>query len=241
MENSAIYEGTIRHRRTAEKDHAFTYRVAMTYLDLSEIETALDGRLAKPGFGPLRFRRSDFYGDPSIPLDDAIRAFAGTEGPVRLLTHLRSFGHCFNPASFYYCFAADGTTLEAVVAEVTNTPWGEKRAYVMPRNARGQLGGSFAKKLHVSPFFGMDQTYSWRAREPDDSLFLHMENNEAGKRVFDATLRLERKPLDARTVRRISLRYPAASRRMLVLIYAHAVLLKLKGVKVKPHPGAVTQ
>lgn len=239
--NSAIYEGTIRHRRSAEKDHAFTYRVAMTYLDLDETDTALDGRLTKPGFGPLKYRRSDFYGDPSIPLGDAIRALTGTAGPVRLLTHLRSFGHAFNPASFYYCFAADGTTLDAIVTEVTNTPWGESRAYVLPRSADGKLSGEFAKKLHVSPFFGMNQTYSWLAREPGDSLFLHLENEEEGRRVFDATLRLEHRPLDAPTVRRISWRYPAASRRMLVLIYAHAVALWVKGVKVKRHPGAVTQ
>jgi DUF1365 family protein len=41
-------------------------------------------------------------------------------GPVRLLTHLRAFGHCFNPVSFYYCYDATGRQVESVVAEITN-------------------------------------------------------------------------------------------------------------------------
>ncbi|MBA2608419.1 MAG: DUF1365 domain-containing protein [Actinobacteria bacterium] len=246
---SAIYEGTVRHRRVAEHEHAFTYKVAMQYVDLDEVDVLVGGRLTKPGLGVTRFRRSDFYGDPSVPLADAVRGLVrqrtgrSVEGPVRLLTHLRSLGHCFNPVSFYYCFAADGERLEALVAEVTNTPWGERHAYVLARPAAADdgdktvLSGSFAKEFHVSPFMGMDQRYTWKVPVPGDSLFVHLESNEAAERVFDATLQLDRKPFDRKTLRRIALRYPAASRRMLLLIYVHALVLRLKGVKVKPHPG----
>lgn len=249
---SAIYEGTIRHRRVAEREHEFRYGVAMAYVDLDELATGAMPALMHTRPGLVRFRRADYLGDASVPLIDSVRALlaerlgsdAPPHGPVRLLTHLRSFGHCFNPISLYYCFAADGGRLEAIVAEVTNTPWGERHAYVLARGAAAPpdacvLGGSFAKALHVSPFMGMDQRYDWRAPEPGETLSLHVESVERGERVFDATLNLRRRPLDRRTLARTTARYPAATQRMLVLIYAHAVVLRLKGVRVKAHPKAV--
>ncbi len=58
---------------------------------------------------------------------------------MRLLTNLRSLGRCFNPVSFYYCFGNSGDDsgerLLAVLAEVTNTPWGERHAYVIAGGA----------------------------------------------------------------------------------------------------------
>lgn len=244
--HSAIYEGTIRHRRVAERAHEFRYGVGMAYLDLDEVGELAGGRLTRARPGIVRFRRSDYLGDPAVPLADAVRALVaerlGTapQGPIRLLTHLRGFGHCFNPVSFYYCFAPGGERLEAIVAEVTNTPWGERHAYVLPRgdDAATVLGGSFDKALHVSPFMGMDQRYSWRAPAPGPTLSLHIESSERGTRAFDATLKLRRKPLDRRTLAWISARYPVATVRMLALIYAHGLALKLKGVTVKPHPKA---
>lgn len=244
---SAIYQGTIRHRRVAEREHEFRYGVAMAYVDLDELAAGDLPGLTRTRPGLVRFRRSDYLGDPQVPLIDSVRAHvtaqlgaAAPQGPVRLLTHLRSFGHCFNPISLYYCFAPDGRRLEAIVAEVTNTPWGERHAYVLSRGDQHRdahvLGGSFDKALHVSPFMGMDQRYDWRAPAPAETLSLHVESIERGRRAFDATLNLRRRPLDRRTLARITARYPAATQRMLVLIYAHALALKLKGVRVKPGP-----
>ena len=241
---SALYEGTIRHRRFAVRTHEFDYRVAMAYVDLDEVDGLLGGALVRDRPGVVRFRRRDYLGDPAVPLADAVRALVaerlGTAptGPIRLLTHLRSFGHCFNPVSFYYCFAPDGERLEAIVAEVTNTPWGERHAYVLPRGGSDDevLGGGFDKRLHVSPFMGMDQRYTWKAPAPGPTLSVHIESSEDGRRAFDATLGLRRRPFTRRALADVSVRYPAATLRMLALIYGHAVALKLKGVPVQPHP-----
>jgi DUF1365 family protein len=238
---SAIYEGTVRHRRHATREHAFTYKVAMAYLDLGEVDTVLDGRLRRRGPGGLRFRRADYFGDPTVPLDVAVRdrvevdAGVRVEGPIRLLTHLRSFGHSFNPASFYYCFDAD-ERLQAVLLEVTNTPWRESHAYVVAAGDADTVSDAADKQLHVSPFFGMNQQYAFSFRPPSETLFVHIDNLEDKVKAFDATLHLTRKPFDAATVRHMSWRYPLPSRRMLTLIYAHAALLRLKGVKVHRHP-----
>jgi DUF1365 family protein len=216
----AFYEGTVRHRRLAVREHVFRHRISMAYIDLDDVP-ALLGR---------RFRRGDHIGDPNRPLRDVVRAIAGPDapaGPVRLLTNLRTLGHCFNPVCFYYLFEADGETVGAVVAEVTNTPWGERHAYVLHReDGRGVLAADMDKRMHVSPFMGMDQRYTLRAAVPGPTLSVHVENREAGAKVFDATLKLERRPLDRRGL----LRHHGATLRVTALIYAHAVALKLKGV-----------
>ena len=74
---SAIYEGTIRHRRFAVRPHEFSHRVALAYLDLEELDGLLGGRLVADRPGLVRFRRADYLGDPSIGLADAVRNAGG--------------------------------------------------------------------------------------------------------------------------------------------------------------------
>jgi DUF1365 family protein len=242
MTVSAIYEGTIRHRRFAVRPHEFSHRVALMYLDLEELDGLLGGRLLADRPGLMRFRRSDYLGDPSVGLADAVRMKVeqrtGTlpSGPIRLLTQLRTFGHCFNPVSFYYCFTPQ-ERLEAVVAEVTSTPWGERHAYVLARTTEGPvLAASFEKKLHVSPFMAMEQHYLWRVAAPGLTLSVHIESREHERRAFDATLALRRTPFSRSRLIRVTARYPAATLRVLALIYGHALALKLKGVPLHPRP-----
>ena len=242
MTASAIYEGTIRHRRFAVRPHELRHRLALLYLDLRELDSLLDGRLLAARPGLVRFRRDDYLGDPSVALSDAVRMQVEREtgstfaGPIRLLTQPRTFGHCFNPVSFYYCFTAQ-EQLDAVVAEVTNTPWGERHAYVLGRNEEGPvLAAGFTKALHVSPFMAMEQRYTMRVAEPGPTLAVHIESHEDGQLAFDATLALRRRPFTRAGLARVTARYPAATVRVLALIYAHALALKLKGVPVHPHP-----
>ncbi|HXN38064.1 MAG TPA: DUF1365 domain-containing protein [Solirubrobacteraceae bacterium] len=242
MTASAIYEGTIRHRRFAVRAHEFRHRLALLYLDLDELDSLLGGRLVTGRPGLVRFRRGDYLGDPCVGLAAAVRTLVARRtgkrptGPIRLLTQLRTFGHCFNPVSFYYCFTPD-QQLDAVVAEVTSTPWGERHAYVLARTGEGQvLGASSPKQLHVSPFMGMRQRYEWRVAAPGATLSVHIESIERERRAFDATLALRRAPLTRSGLARVTARYPAATLRVLALIYGHALALKLKGMPVHPRP-----
>lgn len=245
MTQSCVYEGTVRHRRHSPA-RAFEYRLALVYVDLEELPTLLSGRLVSRRPGLLRFSRRDYLGDPCQPLDvavrDAVQAQTGNRptGPVRVLTQLRSFGHCFNPASFYYCFDQGGERLQAVVAEVTSTPWKERHAYVIagdhshPSIVRAELD----KQLHVSPFMGMDHRYSISAATPGPTLALHIDSTRDGAWTFDATLSLRRRALTRRTAAWLSARYPFATVRVLTLIYAQALKLKLAGATIHPHPHA---
>ena len=186
MSSSCIYEGVISHRRF-EPRRDFCHRLALAYLDLEELPRLLGGRLVSPRPGLVRCRRRDYLGDPAVPLERAVRELVSERtgerpgGPIRLLTHPRSLGHCFNPVSFYYCFDPADERLRAVVAEVTNTPWGERHAYVLGAgHASGSvLNAQFEKAMHVSPFMGMDHRYHVRASTPGRTLSFHIGSSRA--------------------------------------------------------------
>ena len=248
MTASAIYTGSIRHRRLSPAK-SFRHPLTLAYLDLAEVPSLLGGRLLARGPGPLRFRRRDYLGPASVPLELAVRnrvcELSGSRptGPIRLLTQLRSFGVCFNPVSFYYCFGDDGEELHAVLAEVTNTPWGERHSYLLadrsPRAA--MVRGRFAKQLHVSPFMGMDHVYDARATRPGPTLSVHIESRRGDETAFDATLSLTRRPFDRVAAVQMTVRHPIGALRVLALIYGHAVGLKLAGARVHPHPEAAAR
>jgi DUF1365 family protein len=248
---SAIYEGTVLHRRHSPRAHAFRYRMAMMFIDLAELDRIFTGRwFWSVGRRNLaEFRRSDYLGDADAPLDSAVRAHIANSlgreprGPIRLLTHLRYFGHCFNPVSFYFCYEADETTLDVVVAEITNTPWKQRHAYVLPVASavrRGQsLGWRFDKRFHVSPFMAMDHEYAWRLMPPGERLGIHMDvihRGSAAERAFDATLSLQRRPLDSANLSRVLLRHPFMTMRIVAAIHWQALRLWLLGNPVHDHP-----
>lgn len=243
MSVSCIYEGGIRHRRFTVTEHAFRHRLALVLIDLEELPRLLGGRLVRRGPGLVRFRRRDYFGDARVPLREAIadeverQRGVRPDGPIRLLTQLRTLGHCFNPVSFALCFDRAGQRVEHVLAEVTNTPWGERHPYVISRDPGAPaLRGESAKALHVSPFIDMAQRYHWEVGDPGPGLRIHIENHGEDGKTFDATLSLRRRELSRRTLRRVTARYPAATLRVLALIYGHAIALKLRGVPVHPHP-----
>jgi DUF1365 family protein len=221
----------------------------MAWLDLGELDQVFRGRWFWSARRPALawFKRADYLGDANVPLDEAVRRHVASvtgkrpTGPIRMLSHLRTFGHCFNPVTFYYCYAADGTTAETIVAEITNTPWRERHAYVLPVDAAtpGAAGShqfEFDKRFHVSPFMPMHQDYRWCFSVPGERLAVHMENSQGGAQVFDATLTLARREIGTASLAFALLRWPAATLRVLVAIYWQALRLRLKGVPFHAHP-----
>jgi len=247
--NSALYTGWVRHRRFAPRPHAFRYPIYLTYLDLAELPGVFDRfwLWSARRRALAAFRRGDYHGDPAQPLDECIRDLVTArtgqrpEGPIRLLTHLRYFGYCFNPVSFYYCFDATDSRVETIVAEITNTPWEERHAYVLPVSAAAPAGArawrfEFDKAFHVSPFLPMDMRYDWRFTAPTETLDVHMENSRAGAVEFDATLHLRREPITGLSLARALCAFPLITLTVSARIYWQALRLWLKRTPFFAHP-----
>ncbi|MEZ5729248.1 MAG: DUF1365 domain-containing protein [Burkholderiaceae bacterium] len=266
--DSAIYIGSLEHRRRAPREHAFRYRLFMVYLDLAELDAVFAGRWlwSTSRRALARFVRADHLGDPAVPLDEAVRSLVAEQtgwrprGPIRLLTHLRYFGYVFNPVSFYYCFAPDGQALEAVVAEVNNTPWGERHCYVLrpPGAPSAGLRASSIKAMHVSPFNPMALGYDWRFSAPGTRLAVHMalrplarapgaeapegpgrrDDAPAARKapVFSATLALRRVPIRTTTLATTLARFPWMTAKVIAAIHWEALRLWLRKVPGHDHP-----
>ena len=249
MKKSAIYLGQVKHRRTAPVAHEFSYRIFMMYLDLAELPRLFRRRWFWSASRPAlaRFRREDHLGDPAVPLDESVRQLVADEtgeyprGPIRLLTQLSYFGYVFNPVSFYYCYDEDDTVLETIVAEVNNTPWGERHCYVLPQSMnQGTCGHKRyfpAKEMHVSPFMQMDVDYDWRFNTPGEQLTTHMENSHGGRKIFDATMILARKEISAWSLASVLTRFPLMTLKIIVAIHWQALKLWIKGAPVHDHPS----
>ena len=251
ISHSAIYEGTVRHRRFDPVEREFTYGLSMFYLDLEEVEEvlALHPLYSKRRRGPVSFRRSDFLGDSGRPLRSSVRAEVARQtgwspdGPVRLLTNLRHWGVLANPVSFYYCFDGNDESLRAVLVEVTNTPWGDRQSYVLEAGASPSkvLRGLFGKAMHVSPLMGMDQMHEIWAGAPGESASVHIANHEAGDIIFDATLNLRRHELNRAAMTRQVKRLAPMPFKVLAGIYTQAARASLAGVPFHARPPRESQ
>ena len=243
---SCLYHGVVKHRRFAPVPHHFGYRLFMVYLDLDELDTVFAGRWLWSTRRPAlaRFHRKDHLGAPSQPLAESVKDLVENRlqtrpnGPIRLLTNLRYWGYGFNPVSFFYCFGSDGRSLEAVVAEVNNTPWGERHPYVLRAD---QTRHRFRKVFHVSPFLPMDLDYDWRLTVPGESLAVHMGVSKDELELFDATLALKREPITTASLARSLLRHPFMTAKVITAIHWQALRLWLKKVPFHPHPRTLAK
>ncbi|MFK7827616.1 MAG: DUF1365 domain-containing protein [Oligoflexales bacterium] len=243
--NSCIYEGTVSHQRLTPSKHDFSYQACMLYLDIDEIPTILKKTrffsYQKPNL--MWFNREDYIGAQKGSIREAIneiifKKFSRTvQGPIRLLSHVRTFGFVFNPVTFYYCFD-NSEQLEYIVAEIENTPWGQRFTYVLPitNESASCHRFRFQKDFHVSPFLPMDMEYYWMFTDPKQLLNCRMYNFKQGSLAFSAQLTLKRVPLRNQSLNRIVFKYPLITWQVLLRIYWQALRLYIKKVPVFDHP-----
>lgn len=236
---SGLYEGQMMHRRhehpaTGNVAHNFGYRVALPYLFLDELDAVAGMHPLWSSHRPnaVWFRRSDYLGDPAVPLDETVRDAAERQlgrrpkGPIAMLAHLRTWGWSFNPIALYYCFGESGKEVDALVIEVTSTPWLERHVYAVD----GAVGRHrFPKAMHVSPFMGMDHDYVLDWSLPTETLSVHLGNRVGDDRLFDASMTLRRHELSKETLGRLVWHHPQPPYRGTAAIYRQAIALARRG------------
>jgi DUF1365 family protein len=243
--DSGLFVGTLRHRRFAPVGHAFTYPLFMALLDVDRVPELMSrSRLTSHNrWNWASFDDRDHLGDPSRPLRERLFADAARHGievptgPIFLLTHLRYLGYGFNPVSFFYCFDR-AERLRVVLAEVSNTFGGTHNYWLRADPGSRTFRAAATKSLDVSPFMPADLEYRFAFTPPADRLVAHMDTSQAGSVGFDATLSLERRPWNAAEIRRVLVRYPALTARVMAGIHWEALKLWWKGVPIVPRVTA---
>lgn len=248
--NSCFYIGRVRHRRFSPRHHEFDYRLFYVYLDLDELDFVFKNRWfwSTQSWALARFKREDYLGDATKTLRESVQQCVKNEfgeipsGPIRMLTHLRYFGYIFNPVTFYYCFDETGENIEYIVAEITNTPWGERHTYVLQNKTAEEhssknLHHLLKKQFHISPFMPMNIDYDWRFSNPDQRLNVHMVNHHDGEKIFDATLQMNKEAITARSCAYLLVAFPFMTAKVIIGIYWQALRLFLKRTPIFTHPA----
>ena len=244
---SALYVGTLRHRRFAPRDHSFEYPVFLSFLDIDRLPEllALSPFSSYNRWNLTAYYERDHFGDPQLSLrrrlelNAARRGLQLPDGKIFLLTHLRYLGYVFNPVSFFYLYDRH-ENLRMILAEVNNT-FGESHNYwLTPAESRPSNNArcyTTQKEMHVSPFMDMDLSYDWIFTEPSRQLVVHMNTVAKGNAFFDATLNLEHRPWTRRELHRVLRQYPFITLRVIAAIHWQAFQLWRKHLPVYTRPS----
>lgn len=259
VKHSAIYRGTVRHRRFYPKRHEFSYRSTLFYIDLDELPFLFDGvrgwSLETRNLG--RFCRADYVGDAKVPIKQAVQdevvrllGYCPT-GAIRMLTNLRVWGVCFNPVTFYYLFDEGALHPRVILAQVNNTPWNQRHCYALECDPNtGKINTDFAKQFHVSPFNPLSMTYRWISTSPGENLVVHLENHappdinqdplatsSAENLILhmDATLTLVRESWNRRALQTVLWAQPWLTIKVPLAIYWEVLKLLIKRVPFYGH------
>lgn len=256
--NSALFVGTVRHRRFTPVKHSFTYPMFMPLIDLDELEQL---QASVFGFGRrlfnfARFSAGDYLRGHDVgskatfespealkkAVIDKVEELTGerTEGRVMLLCQLRYAGCYFSPLNLYYLYDQDDKW-RWILAEVSNTPWNERHYYALPaKDHWDSERWTEQKSFHVSPFNPMSQQYYWHLTEPDSQLLVHLDicSAEDNQKVLDATMAMKRQPFTSKALWQLIAKTPVQTIKVVIGIYWQALRLWLKRVPFYSHPAS---
>lgn len=142
MMAGCVYRGVVTHKRWRPTGHGFAYELFMLLVDVDRLDAlfatdqrrwwpiaAVNSRLAlvsicEDDHMKLSRKPGQRLGDAVRDAVEAATGWRPADGcRIHMLTMPAIAGYAFNPVSFYYVWAEDGSAVDTVIAEVTNTPW----------------------------------------------------------------------------------------------------------------------
>lgn len=242
---SALYVGSVMHRRLSPRRHRLRYGAFWMLLDLDETDT-LDKRLSlfsHNRFNLFGFRDVD-HGDGKSA---SLRTYVDRTliehnidcrgGRIALLCMPRILGYVFNPLSVYFCHRADGS-LAALLYEVRNT-FGEMHSYLLPVSGEAPVVHQHCtKEFYVSPFLDMNMTYEFRIVPPDERVSVVVAVDDKSGPVLVASLTGSRQVLTDQALAAIFLRLPLLTLKVMAAIHWEALKIWWKGMRYYPRPPA---
>jgi DUF1365 family protein len=242
---SHLLEGIVRHRRALPFTYALEHGVYYAAIDLDELDAiARHVRLIRRNRrGVLELRDGDHLDPPASDLRAAFHAHLRSQDVdaegwrITLVTSLRTFGHVFNPASFYLCRDEEGS-LRVVVVEVHNT-YGERHLYTLrPQSDGSAFRAAMAKDFDVSPFIEIRGGYRVLVRDDPTRLRITINHEHPEGLILHASLDLVRRPLTDRILLRLLIRHPLVTLKTIGMIHWHALRLWLRGARFHRHGEA---
>ena len=249
---TSIYEGEVIHQRFAPKRHRLSYHIFQVLLDLDRLDDDLKPLriFSRNRFNLFSFCDRDHGPDQAssrtAPLKDRMTAMLSERGQYRdgdhifLLAMPRILGFVFNPISLYFAQKTDGT-MKAVVYEVNNT-FGDRHSYVMPvHGAAKRIHQNSEKKLHVSPFMDMNMAYEFDLIAPESTFALKIQLHQqqpdrSMKHMLFAGFTALYEPLRDAALARLFVVMPLMTLGVVIGIHWEALLLYIKGMRLKPKP-----
>ncbi len=239
---SALYVGSVSHRRKAPFQHKLRYRTYSILLDLDEVE-AVTARI--PIMSHNRWNLFSIHdrdhgardGTPMRSWADQQLADAGIDlagGRIEVLLFPRLLGYTFNPLTIWLCYHADGS-LVAVIYEIHNT-FGHSHSHLVPITDSAPHRHSFAKELHVSPFFDRDGMYTFTLRPATDRFSVSIDYSSEDGGLLTATMVGDRQDLTTTSLARAFFTHPLLTVKVMAGIHWQALRLWRRGARYRPVP-----
>lgn len=243
--HSAIYVGSVIHKRFQPKKHRFNSTLFMLALDVDQLEKNKQNRgvFGFAWYHPLRFVEKDYLRNEPNSLSQRIKhKVAELNGyseieRVLMLVQVRCFGLYFSPVNFYFCYDKNNQCTQ-MLAEVSNTPWNERHYYLVDLLAKDKPKTS-DKVFQVSPFMNLDMTYTWHIKPPQsdsNKLIVKIENKRTNKqsgdveKLFEASLIMKKQAFSKGNLFRIWAQLPIMTGKIVIGIYWQAMKLFIKRI-----------
>jgi uncharacterized protein len=245
---SAVYTGSVMHRRFSPRQHHFRYRAFWVLLDLDELpELARSTRLFSYNRHNLfTFHDRDHGEGSAASIRSQITTLLRENGVdtsvarIELFCMPRTLGYVFNPLSIYFCRRQDNS-LAAIVYQVHNT-FGERHSYVIPIEAsRRVVRQQCQKAFYVSPFMDPNLRYDFRITQPGDHVSVAIRASDGTKPIMAAALTARRRGFNDIALLIAFLTMGPVTLKVTAAIHWEALRLWLKRIRLRPRPAAPTR